>query len=577
MFLCPGDTVESLPYKPLATMLSARWWLLLTVAVFGVHVLGEEIFAIELHRQLYGDDDAYFGTVNVTEICKQADELTQEQCYVEGNYCYISDTTTRNITYTTTTFLGTQSNVYQCKNSSSVFYEICPFGYYCPDNITTVACPVGSYCYAGSIHPQQCPLSALACMSSKTERPSSGILFVLFFVILLAGIITYGTFMYRSLFLYEKHIDETIDAEHAYCETNLRSEQEVYLHTLMFLANKTYNLESIRAEILSARAINAFKAGTNDTNDDIEAAVEMTARPRVDSDLSIGSLKSISDSEKSRSNRQVASRSTVLVNKTFQDRKRTTIAFKESKLKTFIKSNKFQQYMHFVRDQRMRATTVDTSKGHFRFEEVLKPMFVSFDGLNMSLKKNNAPILRNIFGSVKPFNLTGLMGASGAGKSSLLALLRGQAHYATTTGSIYVNGVEVDSLVPFRDQMAFVSQDDIMYDDLTVEDNIVYSAILFNKRGYKTRDEVLPMVIHVMNLLGITFIRHSVVGSPEVKGISGGQKKRVSVAMELMKEPTFFLLDEPTSGTRTILCITYLPTSHSHGCCLTRSGFRYFD
>ncbi len=556
-------------------MLSARWLLLLTVAVLGVHVFGEEIFAIEVHRKLYGDDDAYFGTVNVTEICKQADEVTQEQCYIEGNYCYISDTTTRNVTYTTTTFLGTQTNVYECQNSSSVFYEICPFGYYCPDNITTVACPVGSYCYAGSVHPQQCPLSALACMSSKTERPSSGILFVLFFVILLSSIITYGTFMYRSLFLYEKHIDETIDAEHAYCETNLRSEQEVYLHTMMFLANKTYNLESIRAEILSGNAINAFKAGANNTNDDIEAAVEMTV---VDSGLSICSQKLLKDSEKSKSNRQVASRSTVLVNKTFQDRKHTTIAFKESKLKTFIKSKKFQQYMHFVRDQRMRASTVDTSKGHFRFEEVLKPMFVSFDGLNMSLKKNNAPILRNIFGSVKPFNLTALMGASGAGKSSLLALLRGQAHYATTTGSIYVNGVEVDSLVPFRDQMAFVSQDDIMYDDLTVEDNIVYSAILFNKRGYRTRDEVLPMVIHVMNLLGITFIRHSVVGSPEVKGISGGQKKRVSVAMELMKEPTFFLLDEPTSGTRMDNLMHYLHANNRLTWLLpTRSGFRHID
>ena len=519
--------------------------LLLLVAI-AVHVLGEEIFAGEYHRLLVvTDDDTYFaGTPNVTELCKQADELTQDQCYVEGNYCYISDETTRNITYTYTTFLGTQSNVYVCQNASSVYYEICPFGYYCPDNITTVACPVGSYCYAGSVIPQQCPLSALACISSKTERPSSGILFVLFFVILLACIITYGTLMYRSLFLHEKRIDEAIDAEHAYCETNLRSEQEVYLHTMMFLANKSYNLESIRAEILSARAANAFKAGVNDTNDDIEANIEMTT---VDLGLSIGDRKPISDM-KTIGNQQLTSRSTVLVNKTFQGRKRTTVASNECKLKTFVKSKKFQQYMHFVRDQRMRATTIDATKGHFRFDEVVKPMFVSFDGLNLSLKKNNAPVLRNIFGCVRPFNLTGLMGASGAGKSSLLALLRGQAHYATTTGSIYVNGVQVDSLVPFRDQMAFVSQDDIMYDDLTVEDNIVYSAILFNKRGYKTRDEVLPMVIHVMDLLGITFIRHSVVGSPEVKGISGGQKKRVSVAMELMKEPTFFLLDEPTSG-----------------------------
>ena len=56
------------------------------------------------------------------------------------------------------------------------------------------------------------------------------------------------------------------------------------------------------------------------------------------------------------------------------------------------------------------------------------------------------------------------------------------------------------------------------------------------------------MVHYCMELLGLSFIKHSVVGSPEQKGISGGQKKRVSIGMELIKEPSLFFLDEPTSG-----------------------------
>ena len=124
-------------------------------------------------------------------------------------------------------------------------------------------------------------------------------------------------------------------------------------------------------------------------------------------------------------------------------------------------------------------------------------------------------------------------GPSGAGKTTLLSLLRGQAHFARTSGLIYVNGKQVNSLAEkrFRDIMAFVPQDDIMYDELTVEDNVLFAAKLFNKRGYKTDVECLPMVHWALELLGISFIRHSIVGNADSKGISGGQKKRCSVAM----------------------------------------------
>ena len=106
-----------------------------------------------------------------------------------------------------------------------------------------------------------------------------------------------------------------------------------------------------------------------------------------------------------------------------------------------------------------------------------------------------------------------------------------------------VNGEAVRSLSVFEDRMSFVPQDDIMYNELSVEENLLYSAVLFNKRGFKTIKQCMPMVDTILQLLCIDFIRHSVVGSAEEKGISGGQKKRCSVGMEMIKEAPLFFLD----------------------------------
>jgi ABC-type sugar transport system ATPase subunit len=177
------------------------------------------------------------------------------------------------------------------------------------------------------------------------------------------------------------------------------------------------------------------------------------------------------------------------------------------------------------------------------FRPISVPLTVQFIDLSLILKSNGNPVLQDIFGTVKSSEVTALMGPSGAGKTSLLHLLRGQATYASCLGRIYVNGHSVISLSEYKNQMAFVPQDDIMYDGLTVEENVLFSAVLFNVRGYSHRSACIPFVHYVLDLLGIDFIRYSVVGSAEEKGISGGQKKRVSVAMEMMKEAPLFFLD----------------------------------
>ncbi len=79
-------------------------------------------------------------------------------------------------------------------------------------------------------------------------------------------------------------------------------------------------------------------------------------------------------------------------------------------------------------------------------------------------------------------------------------------------GHILVNGCEVASLADFSHCTAFVPQDDIMYDELTVEENVISSALLFNSRGYSTVSQVLPMVHFTLDLLGLMMVRASVVG-----------------------------------------------------------------
>jgi ABC-type cobalamin/Fe3+-siderophores transport system ATPase subunit len=97
-------------------------------------------------------------------------------------------------------------------------------------------------------------------------------------------------------------------------------------------------------------------------------------------------------------------------------------------------------------------------------------------------------------------------------QTTLLSLLRGKAFFAHTSGEIRVNGKITPSLIPFAERMAFVPQDDIMYDELTVSDNLKYAALLFNKRGYTKGKEVIPMVHHAMELLGLSHVKHSIVG-----------------------------------------------------------------
>ena len=141
--------------------------------------------------------------------------------------------------------------------------------------------------------------------------------------------------------------------------------------------------------------------------------------------------------------------------------------------------------------------------------------------------------------------LVGIMGISGSGKSTFANVISGKAR--PTSGSVYVNNIDIyENPDAVKGLIGFVSQDDILIEDLSVYDNLYFSA----RMSYDN----LPLpIIHeridkMLRLLGLYEVKDIKVGSPLNKKISGGQRKRLSIALELIREPSILILDEPTSG-----------------------------
>lgn len=142
--------------------------------------------------------------------------------------------------------------------------------------------------------------------------------------------------------------------------------------------------------------------------------------------------------------------------------------------------------------------------------------------------------------------LIGVMGGSGAGKSTLLSILSGSL--APQSGHITINGVDLygSDKEELEGMIGLVPQDDLLFEDLTVEENLTLNARLclphLDPSALQERVEQTLKNLHQLE------IRHLKVGSPLQKSISGGQRKRLNIALELIREPSILFADEPTSG-----------------------------
>jgi ABC-type multidrug transport system ATPase subunit len=141
--------------------------------------------------------------------------------------------------------------------------------------------------------------------------------------------------------------------------------------------------------------------------------------------------------------------------------------------------------------------------------------------------------------------LVGIMGSSGAGKSTLLNILNGSM--APSHGRVLINGIDIyKDKIKANGLIGHVSQDDLLMEELTVFQNLYYNACLCF--DHYTENQIVHLVNSMLNNLGLYDIKDIQVGTPLNKKISGGQRKRLNIALELIREPAILFLDEPTSG-----------------------------
>ncbi|KIV78509.1 hypothetical protein PV11_10219 [Exophiala sideris] len=167
----------------------------------------------------------------------------------------------------------------------------------------------------------------------------------------------------------------------------------------------------------------------------------------------------------------------------------------------------------------------------------------TFEGLSFEPNPGKS-ILSGISGAMQSGSFWAVMGGSGAGKSTFLNVLMGKTKH--TGGSVLVNGHH-EKMKKYKKLIGYVPQDDIVLPELTVRENILHSARIRLPRNWSDARKQ-EHVDTLIACLGLSHVADSLVGDPRKPVISGGQRKRVSIGLELAAAPMALFLDEPTSG-----------------------------
>ncbi|CAI7737409.1 unnamed protein product [Closterium sp. NIES-54] len=163
--------------------------------------------------------------------------------------------------------------------------------------------------------------------------------------------------------------------------------------------------------------------------------------------------------------------------------------------------------------------------------------------------KTNKLILDNLTGYVKAGSFLAIMGPSGSGKTSLLNVLAGRVMKAgaptSLAGQVLVNGRPRDE--SFRRISAYVMQDDLMFSTLTVWETLQTAAML-RLPSSTPKAQRLQLAESIIAELGLSKARNTPIGNEMIRGVSGGERKRTNIAVEMLSNPSLVFLDEPTSG-----------------------------
>ncbi|KAH6653867.1 P-loop containing nucleoside triphosphate hydrolase protein [Truncatella angustata] len=177
---------------------------------------------------------------------------------------------------------------------------------------------------------------------------------------------------------------------------------------------------------------------------------------------------------------------------------------------------------------------------------------ISWQDVTVSVKdratKSQKNIVEDVGGIVRAGQLCAIMGPSGCGKTTLLNILAHRdANTQNTNGSVLINGSKVP-MPKFREISCFVEQEDALIGSLTVRETLEFASRLSTASSSLPLKEREARIDGLLDAFGLREQSNTIIGTPIRKGISGGQKRRVGVASQLITSPKILFLDEPTSG-----------------------------
>ncbi|OQY05694.1 MAG: hypothetical protein B6I20_00715 [Bacteroidetes bacterium 4572_117] len=197
-----------------------------------------------------------------------------------------------------------------------------------------------------------------------------------------------------------------------------------------------------------------------------------------------------------------------------------------------------------IKGGRINSVYYSDVAGKFIHEQGKAKIVLTANNIEFRFKNSENGIQRFSF-SEESGHLIGIMGGSGVGKSTLLNVLNG--NFALNSGKITINGYDLhDDKEQLAGVLGFVPQDDLLIEELTVYQNLYYNAKLCFTNF--TEEEIKLVVEDILTDLDLLETKSLTVGGPLNKFISGGQRKRLNIALELMREPSILIVDEPTSG-----------------------------
>ena len=176
-----------------------------------------------------------------------------------------------------------------------------------------------------------------------------------------------------------------------------------------------------------------------------------------------------------------------------------------------------------------------------------KKIVQDFSWNQVTFKAAEKDILKDCWGKVKCNTTCAILGPSGAGKSSLLNVLAGRSQTSGSTsihGKVWV-GTELIDPVQYRKNIAYVMQEDSIMATATPREALTFSATM-RLEDNASQSDIVQLVNDILTKLGLDKCADTMVGGPMIKGLSGGEKKRTSVGVELITSPVLLFLDEPT-------------------------------